>query len=117
MIFKSNNQLFGYGFYLWIYLLCNINLLYGTITISAQVTGDRVVAGYINSSNTLTISGTFVNTDGGAQDLNTYRNGNYEIKILIKEKFVTERGRINCSLQEHSGKWRWLGIQYVIAEY
>ena len=46
---------------------------------------------------------------------------NHEIKILIKEKFVTERGRINCSLQEHlngnAGKWRWLGIQYVIAEY
>ena len=46
---------------------------------------------------------------------------NHEIKILIKEKFVTERGRINCSLQEHLngnvGKWRWLGIQYVIAEY
>jgi len=46
---------------------------------------------------------------------------NHEIKILIKEKFVTERGRINCSLQEHSnensGKWRWLGIQYVIAKY
>ena len=42
---------------------------------------------------------------------------NNEIKILIKEKFVTERGRINCSLQENSGKWRWLGIQYVIAEY
>ena len=41
----------------------------------------------------------------------------HEIKILIKEKFITERGRINCSLQEHSGKWRWLGIQYVIAEY
>ena len=45
----------------------------------------------------------------------------YEIKILIKEKFITERGRINCSLQGdkngNSGKWRWLGIQYVIAEY
>ena len=46
---------------------------------------------------------------------------NNEIKILIREKFITERGRINCSLQEYSnesnGKWRWLGIQYVIAEY
>jgi len=41
----------------------------------------------------------------------------HEIKILIKEKFVTERGRINCSLQENTGKWRWLGIQYVVAEY
>ena len=42
---------------------------------------------------------------------------NHEIRIIIKEKFITERGRINCSLQEKSGKWRWLGIQYVIAEY
>jgi len=40
-----------------------------------------------------------------------------EIKILIKEKFKSERGRINCSLQSENGKWRWLGIQYVIAEY
>ena len=83
-MFKSNNQLFGYGFYLWIYLLCNINLLYGTITISAQVTGDRVVAGYINSSNTLTISGAFTNA-GGSNDLNTYGNGNYVIKIAWAE--------------------------------
>ena len=41
---------------------------------------------------------------------------NNEIKILLKEKFKSERGRINCSLLE-DGKWRWLGIQYVIAEY
>ncbi len=42
---------------------------------------------------------------------------NYEIIVLIEEKFKSERGRINCSLQEENGKWRWLGIQYVIAEY
>ena len=40
-----------------------------------------------------------------------------EISILIREKFVSERGRINCSLQERNGKWRWLGIQYVIKAY
>ena len=40
-----------------------------------------------------------------------------EILILLKEKFISERGRINCSLWEEGGKWRWLGIQYVIAEY
>jgi len=40
-----------------------------------------------------------------------------EIVILLKEKFKSERGRINCSLLERNGKWRWLGIQYVIAEY
>ena len=42
---------------------------------------------------------------------------NDELIILLKEKFKSERGRINCSLQDKSGKWRWLGIQYVIAEY
>ena len=40
-----------------------------------------------------------------------------ELAIMLKEKFITERGRINCSLWEEGGKWRWLGIQYVIAKY
>jgi len=31
-------------------------------------------------------------------------------------KFTTERGRINCSLRENDGSWRWLGLQFVIAE-
>ena len=41
----------------------------------------------------------------------------YELMILLKEKFKSERGRINCSLWHESKKWRWLGIQYVVAEY
>ena len=45
-----------------------------------------------------------------------FKNKN-ELTILLQEKFKSERGRINCSLQDNSGKWRWLGIQYVIAEY
>ena len=40
-----------------------------------------------------------------------------ELIILLKEKFKSERGRINCSLWEEAGKWRWLGIQYVVEEY
>ena len=40
-----------------------------------------------------------------------------ELEILLKEKFKSERGRINCSLQENDNKWRWLGIQYVIEGY
>ena len=38
------------------------------------------------------------------------------LEIKIDEKFVGERGRINCSLKENGGFWRWLGIQFVIAE-
>ncbi len=39
-----------------------------------------------------------------------------EIRIELQDKFVGERGRINCSLREENGYWRWLGIQFVISE-
>ena len=38
------------------------------------------------------------------------------LEIDISEKFIGERGRINCSLREKDGFWRWLGIQYVISD-
>ncbi len=40
----------------------------------------------------------------------------HKLKILIKDKFITERGRINCSINSNEG-WRWFGIQFVIGEY
>jgi peptidoglycan/xylan/chitin deacetylase (PgdA/CDA1 family) len=40
---------------------------------------------------------------------------NNVLKIYIKDKFVGERGRINCSLRDPSGFWRWLGIQFVLS--
>jgi poly-beta-1,6-N-acetyl-D-glucosamine N-deacetylase len=39
---------------------------------------------------------------------------NNTLQIFIREKFIGERGRINCSLRDPSGFWRWLGIQFVI---
>ena len=41
---------------------------------------------------------------------------NTTLLININEKFLGERGRINCSLRDTSGFWRWLGIQFVIGE-
>ena len=38
------------------------------------------------------------------------------LHIKIDEKFTTERGRINCSLNDNEG-WRWFGIQFTISEY
>ena len=38
------------------------------------------------------------------------------LEIKLAEKFIGERGRINCSLKEKNGYWRWLGIQFVISE-
>ena len=43
----------------------------------------------------------------------TIFENDYKLKILINEKFTTERGRINCSLNDKEG-WRWFGIQFVI---
>jgi len=40
----------------------------------------------------------------------------HTIEIKLKDKFEGERGRINCSLRENYGFWRWLGIQFVIAD-
>ena len=40
----------------------------------------------------------------------------HTLVINIKEKFVGERGRINCSLRDQSGFWRWLGVQFVISD-
>tara|TARA_B100001121_G_C18458597_1_gene512129 strand:- start:77 stop:730 length:654 start_codon:yes stop_codon:yes gene_type:complete len=38
------------------------------------------------------------------------------LEIEIAEKFLGERGRVNCSLKESDGFWRWLGVQYVISD-
>ena len=52
---------------------------------------------------------------------NNWRNSkinfiqNNILQIHIDEKFVGERGRINCSLKEKNNYWRWLGIQFVLA--
>jgi len=57
-----------------------------------------------------------------SNELNSWRKSelefleNYKIKIKLVGKFTTERGRINCSLRENDGSWRWLGMQFVVAD-
>ena len=41
---------------------------------------------------------------------------NNNLELLLEGKFITERGRINCSLNAGNGYWRWLGMQFVIAK-
>jgi poly-beta-1,6-N-acetyl-D-glucosamine N-deacetylase len=45
----------------------------------------------------------------------SFENSN-TLVVNLAEKFIGERGRINCSLRDPSGLWRWLGIQFVISE-
>ena len=71
----------------------------------------------------------FFNDIQNLENINCYSNENntwgksnvsfidsYKIKINLKGKFTTERGRVNCSLRTENGSWRWLGMQFVIAE-
>ena len=57
-----------------------------------------------------------------SNELNSWRKSkieylnSFKIKIKLVGKFTTERGRINCSLREPDGSWRWLGMQFVVAE-
>ncbi len=43
-------------------------------------------------------------------------NSDYNLSVNLEGKFITERGRINCSLREENGFYRWLGVQFVIKE-
>jgi poly-beta-1,6-N-acetyl-D-glucosamine N-deacetylase len=38
------------------------------------------------------------------------------VEIQLEGKFTTERGRVNCSIREANNTYRWLGIQFVVAE-
>ena len=46
----------------------------------------------------------------------TFFENNESMIIEISEKFLGERGRINCSLKEKDNFWRWLGIQFVVSD-
>jgi poly-beta-1,6-N-acetyl-D-glucosamine N-deacetylase len=57
-----------------------------------------------------------------SNELNSWKKSKLEflnnnrIKIELIGKFTTERGRVNCSLRENDGSWRWLGMQFVVAD-
>jgi peptidoglycan/xylan/chitin deacetylase (PgdA/CDA1 family) len=53
--------------------------------------------------------------DKWRQSVIKFENDN-TLFIKISEKFIGERGRINCSLRDSSSFWRWLGIQFVVSE-
>ena len=38
------------------------------------------------------------------------------VEIQLEGKFTTERGRVNCSIREDNNTYRWLGLQFVVAE-
>jgi peptidoglycan/xylan/chitin deacetylase (PgdA/CDA1 family) len=57
-----------------------------------------------------------------SNELNSWRKSkleflsDYKIRVKLIGKFTTERGRVNCSLRNKDGLWKWLGMQFVVAE-
>ena len=53
--------------------------------------------------------------EGNIWEQSKTKFSNDALTIKFRDKFVPRRGRINCSLND-DGKWRWLGIQFIIQE-
>ena len=58
----------------------------------------------------------FSNEEDRWRNSKIYFSSKYNLNIDLEGKFITERGRINCSLREKKGFYRWLGIQFVVKE-
>jgi len=82
-----------------------------------------------NSTNPPKVKIKFFNNTNNIKSINCFSNeenhwrnsainfiNDNELEIKLAGKFTTERGRINCSLQEEDGYWRWLGMQFVVKE-
>jgi hypothetical protein len=43
----------------------------------------------------------------------TFLDDNW-IRIILKKKFESRRGKFNCTMQLSDGSWGWFGRQFVI---
>ena len=71
---------------------------------------------FYNNIKDLNSIGCYSNEGGKWRRSKTLFLSDDTLEISINEKFIGERGRINCSLRDSSGFWRWLGIQFVISD-
>ena len=44
---------------------------------------------------------------------NTSRVGKIRIEVRLERAFPKERGRINCTMEASTGRWRWFGKQFL----
>ncbi len=51
--------------------------------------------------------------EGGKWKNSKLKYENNRIEVIFTEKFLTRRGRINCSMQDKDG-WRWFGTQFTL---
>ena len=51
--------------------------------------------------------------EGGEWKDSKLKYKNNRIEVIVTEKFLPRRGRINCSMQDEDG-WRWFGTQFTL---
>ena len=51
--------------------------------------------------------------EGDKWEISNIKLTNNILTIKFREPFLPRRGRVNCSLND-SGKWRWLGTQFIV---
>ena len=76
----------------------------------------KVKIQFYEGINNLKSLGCYSNEGDSWRESNIEFEDDLTLLVNISEKFVGERGRINCSLRDPSGFWRWLGIQFVVSE-
>ncbi len=76
----------------------------------------NIIIEFENNIKNLNKINCFSNEGNKWRNSNTLFLENNILEIKIAEKFIGERGRVNCSLKEKNGFWRWLGIQFVVSE-
>ena len=79
----------------------------------------------VNQNNPPSFSIEFYQNQKNLKNINCYSNEgdrwekskieilNNVLSIKFRESFKPRRGRINCSLNDN-GKWRWLGVQFIV---
>lgn len=50
----------------------------------------------------------------GQREVRIERLGERRIEVRMNQPFQTGRTRINCTLREDSGRWRWFGRQFLV---
>jgi len=74
----------------------------------------KMVVEFFNKQKNLSNINCFSN-EGGKWDKPDITLDNNKLSVKFRDKFLSRRGRINCSLKDNN-KWRWFGAQFTIEE-
>ena len=72
----------------------------------------KMIVEFFNEQKNLSKINCFSN-EGDKWDKSDITLNNNKLSVKFKDKFLSRRGRINCSLKDNN-EWRWFGAQFTI---